>query len=1154
MTSPQGFHRTMLRRLALGAVLLQSAFCGVIAAQTSAELVLQTGHAGFVSSLTFSTDGTALLTRSDDGGVRVWDLRHDSIVRAWDRLGEMRPIVTISRRGDKLLTGSPWGSAESIDVATGKEEGRYVATIDPTGPGRLRGAPISAAAESPDANWVVAGNADGEIVAFATRANRVQVIQHAGAPPAMKFRFNAQSTRVAYERLDGSLIVHDFARGSKLGTGEGFQLPPTAEVGFSPSGHLMMVDTANGVVLTDMVTGESWRAHCRCVHAHISGDGTRIAALEGDSQSFARVRLWSTDRLAELRSWPSPAVVYRLALSHDGKAVAFGGFDGSVAVGTAAGVRDLTGRLRTPKSLALLSSGDLVVVDTEGGMRLWRSGLARSSMIVKGGNLSRTTISTEARFVAMVGRTGTLRLFNLQTRESEDLGITMPEHGVRSLWIDEDGDRVVWAVGSVQIDMDASVLRAFADGRFPDRAPVSADFNLYTATRQAGWKPEAVCRGASPLAVSYRGELVVANCPKVQQSVGTVPSWKVDALAVRHDRLVLAGSGKIMIRDSAGTAEVATECPLPTSVAISPNGRFAALMCASGVTTIDLENRRILADWRKPFLIPSFLIALSDGAAQVAVGDDGEIDLLDGAGAVQRYTPNGKPLSKLISVGDDEWLVVDEAGRFDTSDVEQAGAAVKWRSPDEPKRVLPIEIFMSDYFTPRLLRTAATPGLPRPPDLASLNRIQPEVNILRWRRERGRLGRVAVDVKVRSVERAVQRGPDRAIMRSGVFDLRLFRDGQLVAEYPDAATVPARRGSAELDRNTWRKLYRVTDAGEKIVTIRNLAIPRRTGVRQAIFTAYAFNGDRVKSETSPPLRVPVEPVADTTRRAYLITMAVNANQSGWDLTLAVPSAERATELWSNKLRDAYDVVAIRLESRMDESGTFVPNATATKANLKATLDMLAGRVVDSSGKVAPATPDDAVVLYVASHGYADPHGHFYIVPFDSGDVGVDERKLRECFERTDTNCSAAKNFLDRAISVDELAAWWRGVDAGELVLILDSCHSASAPGPTFRPGPLGDRGFGQLSYDKGMIVFAAAQPDQTAKATQRERLGHTLLVESLQLAAEGSGAGIVPWLRAAERMLPDRARNLYGGQPEEVQLPELMDFASRRRSAVAQLH
>jgi hypothetical protein len=43
--------------------------------------------------------------------------------------------------------------------------------------------------------------------------------------------------------------------------------------------------------------------------------------------------------------------------------------------------------------------------------------------------------------------------------------------------------------------------------------------------------------------------------------------------------------------------------------------------------------------------------------------------------------------------------------------------------------------------------------------------------------------------------------------------------------------------------------------------------------------------------------------------------------------------------------------------------------------------------------------------------------------------------------------------------------------------VLDSCHSGALSGPDFKPGPMGDRSFGQLSYDKGMLVLVATQSE-----------------------------------------------------------------------------
>jgi WD40 repeat protein len=521
-----------------------------------------------------------------------------------------------------------------------------------------------------------------------------------------------------------------------------------------------------------------------------------------------------------------------------------------------------------------------------------------------------------------------------------------------------------------------------------------------------------------------------------------------------------------------------------------------------------------------------------------------------------------KRLASIISLQNGSWLVVDPEGRFDTNNLEEI-TGLYWIMPDAPLKPLPLEIFMRDYYAPKLLsKRLKNANLPEVRSLASLNRTQPKVEIVGIVRESGPDNLVSVQVKVSSQTSQVQKAGDQ-FLQSGVYDLRLFRDGQMVWEWvPAPAKTDVTISPVDLALERWREQYRIIDTGEKVITIPHIRLPQRPGVTQASFTAYAFNIDRVKSETSPPFPWKIVPVAKPQPRyAYLITIATNANQSGWDLTLAVASAKLAAELWLKKLQPNYEVVPIVLESKIDDNGVILPNVTATKAHLRAVLDVLAGReksvppdlrtAVDPTGKLRTATPDDAVIVYIASHGYATPKGQFYVIPYDTGTQrGITEKLLTQCQQQPDgKSCAVANNFLDHAISSEELSSWWQGVDAGELVLVLDSCYSAAVPGQNFRPGPLGDRGFGQLSYDKGMRILAATQPDKTARATSLARLGHTLLVEALQSASQGQqDQSIADWLKATELVLPQKVRLLYPELKEDnLQLPELMDFAVAKR-------
>ena len=93
----------------------------------------------------------------------------------------------------------------------------------------------------------------------------------------------------------------------------------------------------------------------------------------------------------------------------------------------------------------------------------------------------------------------------------------------------------------------------------------------------------------------------------------------------------------------------------------------------------------------------------------------------------------------------------------------------------------------------------------------------------------------------------------------------------------------------------------------------------------------------------------------------------------------------------------------------------------------------------------------------------------------------------------------------------------------------------------FKPGPMGDRGLGQLAYDKGMQILAATQADNVA--LESERLGQGLLTYALvqeglkgrKAAPDGNGPiTIKPWLRYAEKRVPELYEDIRNGKLKVV--------------------
>lgn len=319
-----------------------------------------------------------------------------------------------------------------------------------------------------------------------------------------------------------------------------------------------------------------------------------------------------------------------------------------------------------------------------------------------------------------------------------------------------------------------------------------------------------------------------------------------------------------------------------------------------------------------------------------------------------------------------------------------------------------------------------------------------------------------------------------------MYTMRVFRDGQLVGQWPEPKQGgPSVHNAPDLspdELQTWQRETRIeldarTGKARKTFTVR---LPHGKTGKAVQFSAYAFNLDRVKSATAtqeytvPAGLAPVQP------RAYMISIGVNAyenDEADWDLRFAANDAHRMQAALRKSLGSGYQVVPIELVSdyQTDSTGRKVsPRKVvvdqAKKEALRAVLELLSGdsksvppalSKVEHADELQPARPDDLVVLTVSSHGYTGKDGLFYMTPSDSG-------------QSDGHNVTPA--LLKRWISSDELTEWLRKVDAVDLVMIVDTCHSASTfEEPGFKPGPMGSRVLGQLAHDKGIRILAASQ-------------------------------------------------------------------------------
>lgn len=899
--------------------------------------------------------------------------------------------------------------------------------------------------------------------------------------------------------------------------------------------------------------------------------GIRVAALGSDGVSFA----YSTGRDIHFTSVTGPerrgsASAPSVAIT----ALRFSPNDGLLAVGLRGGqisvwdktlrapVRTLQYTIQdTPAAVRSLyfdlEPGTLISVGEDGGILKWKFLTSQPPGLVHASSFgNRQDVSLDAR---------------------EELGMVRPEPPRALVAVPVAGSEVIGAMPVYEDNSAASVsetgMIAYG-GYYSDHQRTSEAYAsilnppnprpVMRITDQTRGDDGVTALSFSPsgnlLAIGFDGGGIDLWNMAAQRIVG-----RLDGHAARINALAFSSNGELLA--SASTDKTIRlwnpRSATPVRILSDHNSTVLCLsfsiqdggrLLASG----GADNRILLWDANNGQLVRS-LEGHSSAVNAVASDPQRKMLVSGGEDGALRFwdTSRFQLLATLLPVsGGNDWLATTPTGFFDGE--EMTWGQVLWQFNGNLFDVSPVEIGFRDYFFPKLLARAVEGQLPvASRSLAELNRAQPTVRIVSVTPDSHET--VHVDVEVESATSPTQRDEAGKPRSSGVYDVRVFRNRQLVRQWPEISEQAGTGSEPTIEE--WRRLRVVPlqPDGKATVPFSHIRLPRPPATGVVEFTAYAFNDDRVKSLNSKPFEYPLQPVpAGTARRAFLITMGVNANQSGWNLDVAVSSAEQARSLLHAKLLEKYStVIDVPVYSDLADNGE-VESAHARKNGLKAALDLLSGgsldaklrEEIDPNHQLQAATPDDAVVLYVASRGYADPQGTLYLVPYDTGaGYGITEEVLSRCLLHPASSavCRQARYFLEHSISSADLAAWWQAVDAGELIMILDSCHSGAVPGRDFRPGPLGDPGFGQLSYDKRISVLSSSQPTQTELGlwiTGGE--GRTLLMEALETVARTKPLQTLgEWLKGAELQLPITMKQLYPEVREDnLQLPLLLDFGA----------
>jgi len=1012
-------------------------------AQESVILVPQLAIEG-VTSVAFSPDGQlALIGSNIDHTARLMDIATGKLIRSFQGHQDWVTAVAFSPDARFVLTGSWDKTARLWDAATGEQLRAFVG----------HSGKVTCVAFSPDGRRVLTGSQD-----FTARlwdaATGNQIISFNGHSDWVNsVAFSPDGKAALMGTVGGKAILWDVQTGTSLATfvagTQGFK--SVNSVAFSPDGRLVLTGSYESTArLWDAATGRlvrSFKEADEITSVAFSPNGGYV--LTGSWGNSARLWEESTGRLLHVfKGHTDP--VRSVAFSPDSRFVLTGSDDKTARLWDARTGRQLrrfTGSANWVDSLAISRDGRVILTGGyDKAARLWDTTTGRQILSLAGhpSIVTAVAFSPDGKTVA----TGSWKMARLWSAGAGTGIRTFTGVGASldTLEFSPDGR-------SLLIGTDDNALRLVDVATGEIRVSLKGGFNDFKASK---FSPDGrfVATGSGG-----QSEPAIWDAATGARLVGFHLSQSVvEAIAYSpdgHQVLTGTGMGVVQLWD-ASTGELIrtfeSRTRSITSLAFSPDGARAVIASDDGAVRVcDVASGKQLLAFAGNLGWVTSAVFTPNGRFILTGSRDAMTRVWDAA--------TGQQLAALISFENGGWAVVDPEGRFDTNDLD-GGAPLVWVASSEPMHPLPLEIFMRGYYTPRLLaRILNGETLPPVRSIAQIeNRLQPDVAIVSVSASETHPGRADVVVHAAShieQEKDAEGNPlkdasgNPVMQASGLEDLRLFRNGQLVG-------------------------YRAGKRNGGDFAFPGIRLPASAKI--AAFTAYAFNSERIKSRTAQR-SFAYNPGPAAKPRAWLLQIGVNRYQaSGCELHGSATDAEQLSRALTERLK------ARGLEVKPTLLVSTAGTNDATKAKIRATLARIA----------ASATPDDVFFLSFSGHGYSNRQGQFYILPSDVQGTceGVDE------------------HMLQFAISADELAEWLRPIDAGEMTFILDSCDSASSvESNSFKPGPMGSPGLGQLAYDKRMRILAASQPNQAAR--ESSTLGQGLL--SYALTQEGLIEGKADW-------------------------------------------
>ncbi|MEP7284182.1 MAG: TIR domain-containing protein [Chloroflexota bacterium] len=381
----------------------------VFDAGTGKLLRTLTGHNATLSDAQFSPDSQALLTASEDGTARLWNINspvpHTLQAPKGVVQGDARAVAFAPDSKTFFTSGSD-PTIQQWDAITGAPLRQFVPKLDaftvnnprlldPRRGDTTYAFSISSMAVSPDGNWIATATYDNVIELWNTHTNQPQFLYSEHMDQITSMAFSPDSKMLLTGSLDKTAELFDLTNIFSIkpyriftenkGSIYGVAFAPdgksivTASGGATEYDSAVLWDIGTGQMrlrflppkLTsfDYANGKSLKNMFRAVA--FSPDGKTVATGHQDGT----VRLWQVDNGGMLRTFLGHTnIINSVAFSPDGKLIATGSVDHTARlwdVTTGKVVRLLEGHVSQVSSVAFSPDGKTVITGSYDRVRIW---------------------------------------------------------------------------------------------------------------------------------------------------------------------------------------------------------------------------------------------------------------------------------------------------------------------------------------------------------------------------------------------------------------------------------------------------------------------------------------------------------------------------------------------------------------------------------------------------------------------------------------------------------------------------------------------------------------------------------------------------------------------------------------------------------------